>query len=66
MNQLYPAILKPEVKYMGNSFQTPDRETQAYFNSLPPMVQETIKQTGVSFSSKQELERYAANLVGHS
>ncbi|MCI8650610.1 MAG: hypothetical protein HFG20_10910 [Anaerotruncus sp.] len=43
-------------------FQKQD-ELAEYFSSLPPMVQTTIKQCGVKFSSRQELEQYAAHLM---
>lgn len=34
-----------------------------YFSSLPPVVQATIKQCGVSFSSEEELRGYAEKLM---
>ena len=34
-----------------------------YFSSLPPVVQATIKQCGVKFSTAEELRSYAENLM---
>lgn len=36
-----------------------------YFNTLPPMVQESIKQSGIKFSNEEEMKNYAKNLLSH-
>ncbi len=36
---------------------------EQYFSTLPPMVQESIKQSGLEFSSVRELKKYAGNLL---
>lgn len=45
---------------MTNSF---DQEMQQYFDTLPPYVQETIKQTSVELTNKQELVQCAQNMM---
>ncbi len=37
-----------------------------YFSSLPPVVQATIKQCGIQFSSEEELRGYAEKLMCQS
>ena len=37
-----------------------------YFSSLPPVVQATIKQCGVKFSSEEGLRSYAEKLMRQS
>lgn len=41
-------------------------QSSQYFNSLPPMVQETIMQTGVKFTNEDDLKKYAENLMRHN
>ena len=41
-------------------------ELEEYFNSLPIYVQESIKQTGVCFSSKEELQNCAQGMMERS
>jgi len=43
-----------------------DAETREYFNSLPPMVQEDLLQTGAQFSSREELQRVVEQLLRRS
>ena len=38
-------------------------DIQQYFDTLPPMIQETLTQCGIQFSSREELETYAKNLM---
>ena len=40
-----------------------DPETRAYFNTLPPMVQEDLIQSNAQFSCKEELQRFAEQLL---
>ena len=35
----------------------------SYFRSLPKMVQESIKQTGIEFCCQEELRQYAEKLL---
>lgn len=35
----------------------------SYFAGLPKLIQETIKQTGIEFSSQEELRQYAEKLM---
>lgn len=41
----------------------PNAEMQQYFQSLPAFVQESIKQTGVTFSSMSELQNCAESML---
>lgn len=38
-------------------------EIQQCFQSLPPYIQESIKQSGVEITSKQQLQQCADNLM---
>ena len=38
-------------------------QSNAYFNSLPAYVQETIKQSGIKICSEEELRQCAQNLM---
>ncbi len=42
---------------------TQDPEIQQYFQSLPPYIQETIYQSGVEITSKQQLQQCADGLM---
>lgn len=35
---------------------------QDYFDSLPKMIQESIRMSGVTFNNKQDLEKFVYNL----
>ena len=37
-------------------------ENSQYFNGLPKLVQESIRQTGVSFSDEAALREFVSNL----
>ncbi|MGN0498027.1 MAG: hypothetical protein ACI4F6_02995 [Acutalibacteraceae bacterium] len=43
-----------------------DNSAKEYFNSLPQLIQEQIIESGVTFSSKQELEQYYNTVTGKS
>lgn len=43
-----------------------DNSAKEYFNSLPQLIQEQIIESGVTFSSKQELENYFNKVTGKS
>lgn len=45
-----------------NSFQE-TLEQNVYFQGLPPFVQESIRQSGVTLSSEEELRRLARSLM---
>ena len=36
-----------------------DPEARLFFDSMDPLLQETIMQSGVEFSTREELENYA-------
>lgn len=40
-----------------------NEETQAYFDKLPHWLRENILQSGVSFSTRNELEKIAQNFL---
>lgn len=40
---------------------TPD--AKAYFDSLPPMLQTTVMQSGVTMTTKEQLETYCNNVL---
>jgi len=46
--------------------QNYDRETRAYFDTLPKFVQENIIQSGVNATTKGDLEKIAAHLMQSS
>lgn len=45
---------------MSNPFQ--DTAMKQYFASLPPFVQESIRQSGLLFDSVEHLKTFAENL----
>ncbi len=45
--------------------QAMDRETAQYFQSLPPFIQETIAQSGVQCTCKEELCQCVQHLMGN-
>lgn len=46
--------------------QNYDRETRAYFDTLPKFVQENIIQSGVHATTKSDLEKIVAHLMQSS
>jgi len=44
---------------------TPEANAQmrSYFDTLPPFVQETVQQCGISFATLSELEKCARNMT---
>lgn len=42
-----------------------DRAAQAYFNTLPVMLQEQIMQSGAKLCTKGQLENYCKNSLSH-
>ncbi|MDQ5983787.1 MAG: hypothetical protein RUMPE_00815 [Eubacteriales bacterium SKADARSKE-1] len=47
---------------MSNNFKE-DLENNQYFKSLPSYVQETIKQSGITIGSEEELKKCAEKLM---
>lgn len=45
-----------------NTFQE-NLEQNVYFKRLPPFVQESIRQSGISLSSEEELRQLARSLM---
>lgn len=45
-----------------NTFQE-NLEQNMYFKGLPPFVQESIRQSGISLSSEEELRQLARSLM---
>ena len=43
-------------------YQNTDQELEGYFNSLPPYLQETIKQCGVRLEYTEHLKSLVKNL----
>ncbi len=43
-----------------------DKEAQAYFNALPPALQEQLMQSAADLTTKEELRRYCTNLLGRA
>lgn len=41
-----------------------DLQAQAYFDSLPPLLQTQIVQSGVKLHTRDELEQYCRNALG--
>ena len=41
-----------------------DLQAQAYFDSLPPLLQTQIVQSGVMLHTREELEQYCRNALG--
>ncbi len=41
-----------------------DLQAQAYFDSLPPLLQTQIVQSGVKLHTREELEQYCRNALG--
>lgn len=41
-----------------------DDAAQRYFDTLPPSVQENVKQSGMTFLSEEQLRACAAQLLG--
>ncbi len=41
-----------------------DLQAQAYFDSLPPLLQTQIVQSGVKLHTREELEQYCRNAFG--
>lgn len=39
-----------------------NREMQQYFSSLPPLIKESIEQSGITFESTAELRSFVENL----
>lgn len=47
-----------------NSFsQNLSPDAKAYFDSLPPMLQETVMQSGAKLTTKEELESFCKNTM---
>lgn len=40
-----------------------DKNARDYFDSLPPALQETLMQSGVTMTTKQQLEAYCKNAL---
>lgn len=40
-----------------------DREAREYFDFLPPMMQATVMQSGVTMTTKEQLETYCKNTL---
>ena len=38
-------------------------DAKAYFDSLPPMLQTTVMQSGVTMTTKEQLETYCNNVL---
>ena len=38
-------------------------EAKAYFDSLPPMLQTTVMQSGVTMTTREQLETYCNNVM---
>lgn len=43
-----------------------DQDARAYFNSLPPTLQEQLTQSGVKMTTKEQLESYCKNMLGQN
>lgn len=43
-----------------------DNETQAYFDSLPPLIQEQVMQSGFTPGSAQELQAFYQHILHSS
>ena len=40
-----------------------DQEAQAYFNALPPVLQEQVLQSSAPLATKEDLMRYCSNAL---
>lgn len=40
-----------------------DKETKAYFESLPAFIQEDLMQSNVCFENKKQMENFVENLM---
>ncbi len=40
-----------------------DQSAREYFDSLPPMLQEQVMQSGVTMTTKEQLETYCRNTM---
>ncbi len=38
-------------------------EARAYFDSLPPTLQETVMQSGVTMTTREQLETFCTNML---
>ena len=47
---------------MANPFQN-NPQLEEYFSTLPPMIQESILQSGAAFQTRQELEQVVKQLT---
>ena len=63
--KLYAEVITmPDIFHSSDAFaQNPSM--QQYFMSLPPYIQESIKQTGIDMKSEDELRKCAENLMKH-
>ncbi len=43
-----------------------DQSAREYFDSLPPLLQEQLTQSGVVMTTKEQLEAYCKNILGES
>ncbi len=43
-----------------------DQSARAYFDSLPVLLQEQLTQSGVTMTTKEQLEAYCKNILGES
>ncbi len=43
-----------------------DQSARAYFDSLPPALQEQLMQSGVKMTTKEQMETYCKNTLGAS
>lgn len=50
---------------MSNQQFQNDPAMQDYFNTLPVLVQESIKQSGAELNNLQEMKDFAAKLLGN-
>lgn len=44
-------------------FEKMDKAARDYFNSLPPTLQETVMQSGVTMTTKEQLETFCKNTL---